>query len=386
MLKNTKTEFLIAKWSMMQRIKDILLLNNIYIFGGFIRDSIIRNHNEQEYYKSCKTLNVSKEVIDKKYYDMDYLPEYADRMLVPKDIDCFIQKIEPYDLMREFRKNNLNCEVLFDRQIATSFPYQNMQCEDEDFKKIMHSRLNIENIEIDLMYFDIEKYKPYCLRYYMDDSDDTNNDNTKTYVDMYLIFTSNIDYECNNLILTPENEYKLSCELYKKMYEYQLEIPEHSLVSKNTTKSNNYILKVIENIKHKKTSAVTQNKIPNYRLAKFLDNGWKITTPYYTLFKNNKLENKYCSLCKCPFKKTGYIFNLKCIFDIPILDLITSYIKYTNKYNDYIIKDSKTNNINHYLCYYRENYKFNYNNKNDNILKPDNVEYLLYEAPLFVKK
>ena len=311
------------KWKKMNKVKDILLKNNIYIFGGFIRDSIIREYNESEYYKKCETLNMSIEEAKKKYYNLSFIPEFIDRLLVPKDIDCFIQNIDIDDLILKLSKEK---KIYIDEYettpiLSSSYKYTSMGCGNSEFESILRTKINTIFFNIDLMHADISSN-----------------------IDIYKVFTSNIDFECNNLILTPDNEYKLSCALFEKLYIFQSNKPEHSLTSKNTLESIEYISKIKNNIIQNKTVIATKYTIPEFRIKKFIESNWEISTLFTVIDNNNKqFKDKHCEICKGTF--SDYKKNLKLNINETIENIIYSYIdNYIANYsinNKYLIKDLK---------------------------------------------
>jgi hypothetical protein len=84
-----KRRFRKAKWLMITNIYDILS-NYGTIYGGAVRDYIIRKNAADEYYAYCKDKGINA---DKNYLNKEVHPStFNDRLLIPKDVDVFITR------------------------------------------------------------------------------------------------------------------------------------------------------------------------------------------------------------------------------------------------------------------------------------------------------
>lgn len=77
------------KRSAFQKVKQIALQNDATIFGGYVRDEIIYEHNSNLFYRMHNMENAPISVSQhlKKYWDSNYMPSTKARLLIPKDID-----------------------------------------------------------------------------------------------------------------------------------------------------------------------------------------------------------------------------------------------------------------------------------------------------------
>jgi len=72
-------------------IYDILIFEEVGIFGGFIRDFILRDNGAKEFYDSLNNENNDTKIIDELYVNKYYHPEsYEDRNIVINDIDTVL--------------------------------------------------------------------------------------------------------------------------------------------------------------------------------------------------------------------------------------------------------------------------------------------------------
>ena len=77
-----------ATWNMMRRISETLIERNGVIFGGFVRDSILRRHHYAKFMQAVPYQKLSK------FEDAEFMPEYSGRLALPKDLNCFINPLE----------------------------------------------------------------------------------------------------------------------------------------------------------------------------------------------------------------------------------------------------------------------------------------------------
>jgi hypothetical protein len=71
-------------WIMMSVLRDKILKHDGMIFGGYVRDMILHDHNAMKFYKETQ----NDYGAHKMYSDTSYHPETAERTLIPNDIDC----------------------------------------------------------------------------------------------------------------------------------------------------------------------------------------------------------------------------------------------------------------------------------------------------------
>lgn len=64
------------------------ILDHGIIFGGYVRDTLIHNHNADKFYGGLDEDDPRN--IQDVYMDTEYSPETKDRLLLPSDIDCYM--------------------------------------------------------------------------------------------------------------------------------------------------------------------------------------------------------------------------------------------------------------------------------------------------------
>ena len=72
---------------MMDRLSEILVNNNAIIFGGFVRDRFIHDHFARKFIEKFGHEDDKMEKFDDEFFDS----ETKGRLIVPKDIDLFIE-------------------------------------------------------------------------------------------------------------------------------------------------------------------------------------------------------------------------------------------------------------------------------------------------------
>lgn len=249
----------------MQEVERILLSKGVYIFGGYVRDKILHDHNATEYYKNLGD-NINT---DRLYIDSDYLPEYKDRRLLPFDIDCFttnhdLKSVKETLISKQFTvivKKTGKAQFYFNQNSNLDLYHTKLQIRPKihDFLKDLVNVYEF-TIDVDVIHCD----QPV----------------TKIYKEL----SENFDFECNSLIITPDMEYKLSYSIAK------------GLTPKEKTDK---IQQIYDDIVHKR--AVSLSITPKIRAYKMFAKEFDIITSNYHLIKNTKKYNGYCIICHGEF-------------------------------------------------------------------------------------
>jgi hypothetical protein len=303
------------KWLNYKLIGDLILKNcDGYIFGGFVRDSILHNHYATLYYQKHSLIEGNEIILNNptialnKYTDLEYYPEYKNRILIPSDIDVYLPNNNINELINLLIENN----------------YKIIS------KKIRHGRhyfLNFddniaENLTHHILYIKPSFNKIYNLLYrlILDIKEITNvlkKINKNLFIIKLDIFTSNvkyddpffgkIDFECNGLYLT-KHGLSISNKLTNNL----------SFLDKN-----NKLQLVINDIINNKAKWVQPLDIK--RIYKMVLKEWIII--------NNKIEiihsssDDICLICQdninlidCKMKCCNSYFHIKCFLEFDAIN------------------------------------------------------------------
>lgn len=241
----------------MRQIEECVLLSDGIIFGGYVRDKIIHDHYATEFY------NV--ESSNDKYEDITYHPETKLRTHLPNDIDCFI----PHNNIPKF-KELMKKKMLHISDKGTK-PAKIYFTDIKD--NLEHTRLTVQ--------FKMNR----VVRSIMFEQ------NLMTEVEIDVIHSPDnsvtdppfgtIDFECNSLLITSDNEYRMSKAMSSKY-----KTPKSKL-----EKFNNIIADIIQ----MKTKIVYFNT-PYFRVVHMQKKNWQISSTNIQLVKNIAEEDN-CLIC-----------------------------------------------------------------------------------------
>jgi hypothetical protein len=242
------------KWKFMKKVEKIIQDCEGIIFGGYVRDKIIHDHYATEFYKKTSNSNIY-------YNDTEYDPENKLRLIIPNDIDCFLKTNKLAIFKSKLAENMINISIIQSSKNAKFY----IKDLNED---IMHTKWKL-NIAINPLLNSLINTHTYDI--YIDIM---HRDNTKLEPPFGLI-----DFESNSLILTANNEYKLTKLLAEHL------TPKDKLSELN---------RIMDDIIKKKTRILYVNT-PDYRIENLVNKGWIIESANFTRLKDNK-EN-ICFIC-----------------------------------------------------------------------------------------
>jgi GTPase SAR1 family protein len=259
-----------TRWKLMQEIVHSIQEVNGYVFGGYVRDKIIHDHYATLFYSNIH--NTRSE-----YKDPYYKPESALRLLIPSDIDCFMHTSQIKLFKKKLEENLLSVEeIISDLPCSIYFP--------DAPQEILHTKWKISfnvhpllskligkmtfSIPVDILHSAIPNLKPPF---------------------------GTIDFECNALLLTPDDEYKLADEI-------SIYLPPKEKIEKLNRIISEIILQ---------TTSVIYKKLPKYRIYHMVKKGWTIKTNKFELVKTIELE-EVCCICLSSFDKPYSHLKFKC--------------------------------------------------------------------------
>lgn len=254
-------------WKMMMEIKRSIQNVGGFIFGGMVRDQIIHDHHATCFYDSIVGKNFID--IDGIYSDPNYLPEHSDRCIVPEDIDCFMTTTQLKKLYEtELKTKNYSVRIKKDQQANLYFLKENVT-------ELQHTKLEIKFCVNKILESELSTSK------YRVNVDVIHTDNPA--IDMYERLSANFDFECNSLILTPGENYRLCASMNNYI---------------SAAEKSRKIVDIIEDIKMKKAKILPDlHKVPSYRVAKMYHKGWTIEGRSFHTIKQSIPYDGHCLIC-----------------------------------------------------------------------------------------
>ena len=262
------------RWRLMSSIVKLIQKNNGIIFGGYVRDRLIHDHYACEYYENFyKCDNV---IGGDSYSNLDVHPESSLRTLLPNDIDCYMTSQTLPAFISDL-KDNMLCvtaqgmkesdaaETIVAGATAAKLYFPDAQLPEN----LKHTKLIVTfavhpllkttlvprqyEVKIDVIHSEQALAPPF----------------------------GKIDFECNSIILTPDNEFKL-CHIYSKLD------PREKIIKLNS---------IIKDILHQRTR-ILYEKVATYRIESLLEKNWTISSSNISVCNVNKNhKDDVCFLC-----------------------------------------------------------------------------------------
>ena len=259
------------KWKLMKVIEHCVQSAGGVIFGGYPRDKIIHDHYAEEFYKKTVVLDGRC-----KYTDASFIPETKLRMLIPNDIDCYMHSSKVPLFQKALKDNMLYYNDLGIEKSQKYFPSISQEFKHNKYyvtfmmHPALHSVVPIKKYEVsvDVISSDNDKFEPPF---------------------------GEMDFECNSIILTADNEYKLSnsvCQNYT---------PIAKLEKLNT---------IVKDILQQKTNIIYA-KTPDYRVDHMMRKGWTISSTNIKVFKDSS-SKETCYICMDEINTENFQCKLGC--------------------------------------------------------------------------
>lgn len=242
------------KWKFMKKVEKLIQDANGIIFGGYVRDKIIHDYYATEFYNNNNNSN-------SKYNDPEYDPETKLRLVLPNDIDCFLQTDKLLVFRSYLEENMINVSIVHPSKNAKLY----IKDIDED---IMHTKWKL-NIAINPLLNSLMNTRTYDILIDIMHASDIKSEPP----------FGIIDFEANGLILTEHNEFKLS------------KIIGENLTPKDKLKELN---RIVDDIIKMKTCIVYVNT-PDYRIENLVNKGWTLESANFTRLKDN--DENICFIC-----------------------------------------------------------------------------------------
>jgi len=264
-----------TKWKMMLAIESAILENGGNIFGGYVRDKIIHDSEADQFYDYMNKDGVApgSAEFQYKYNDLSLYPDCKGRCIIPSDIDCFMDFSSIKNMMETLKKKKFELKV---KKSGPANLYFFERSQDNNIASLDHTKLVVKFDCHDLV------NEMFCMFDFQIEVDIIHSKSERN-IDMYDVLSSNIDFECNSLIINSNNEYRLSKKIGKHL---------------NPSEKIKKINEIINDIKMMKAIVVKENKnaIPLYRWEKMINKGWKTSSPYFEIVKDIEYDG-HCIIC-----------------------------------------------------------------------------------------
>lgn len=245
------------------------ILEHGIIFGGYVRDTLLHNHNADKFYtKVCDEEDVNTLYSDSKVY-----PEYADRLLLPQDIDCYMTSGQLEKLV-SYLKNSNRFALLKRRDIVCTSSNKYM--------------VNLRGAPLGLMLTQLVVglvHNPIYEGYLTSDIR-----HSKVYVDV--LHAPNLedreppfgdmDFECNCLVMDKIGNVRLSSRLASIFGLHGYPLNQHQK-----------LCQIVDDIVARKAEVVTAASFD--RTSKMVTKGWKVKDGTMSIMMCT--EDEICPIC-----------------------------------------------------------------------------------------
>jgi hypothetical protein len=248
----------INEWKFYRWVKHILNIEQVYIFGGSIRDELLHNFHATDFYKEQAEYFLKNPNADKKEFDYnnkEISPNTLGRFVIPNDIDLFISKEASIYILKKLQKI---CYVRI--QTVKDLSYI--------VKTIEHGQYTLNKIEvvskIGGQYYTVKLDMIIAIG-------EIDNNTVFPLVDL--------DFNVNGLFYTKDRD---------------IYLPDRGGYKQCTMA----LFHVIDDIKH--MTARTYCNVPVYRIDKLYTKKWKIVfnfTIYNFLESKNVVQDDSCVIC-----------------------------------------------------------------------------------------
>jgi hypothetical protein len=287
-------------WFFFKDIQNIVFKYNGVIFGGYVRDKIVKEFHAKQYYEYCNNESISKSKLSEQYNNPDSHKEtYIGRTLMPNDIDIFFKRESDYINFLNYISKKYNPIV----KINTGDPKIYIPTLDIPEKSLSYNKIDIYMIDFSIVIRFIRLLEN---------------------IKKYFLFPIIIDFILNICKYIKKCKYKISLDVFVKNPSYHEHI-EPPFGTPDFT-SNTLILSkhglnmfgvfditkltsIISEIQHFETTVIDHNTISLYRLKHMLEKGvWKIKGLEPTLIHqvHDISDEELCSICYSNFSNDNY--------------------------------------------------------------------------------
>ena len=282
----------------MKKIAEKIVSYGAIIFGGYPRDTILKNYYNDMFYKFCQEYPNPIDIFKKEYNNKKCHHEsYEGRNTLPKDIDCFVSQ-SVFNKIKKMLEKNFNIKWKKNNISVAYFK----SIPDEYRDKLVHSsciiRPNICSTICSILQLLSNLETVSLIKYsyiYEIDFIVYQDDNPVTFIDF---ITPGLDCVANSIyMLTDSDDAHHSDIMFKTVIKQEQRFLSPLFNPINYLKSRIEDLEfVMKQIYCKETEIVNFN-VDRYRIDKLVNKGWKLSFKDL-IFKYEKYSELYTSLEK----------------------------------------------------------------------------------------
>jgi hypothetical protein len=314
----------------MKKIADKIVSLGAIIFGGYPRDSILKNYYNDMFYKFCQEYPNPIDIFKKEYNNKKCHPEsYEGRNTLPKDIDCFVSK-SVFNKIKEmlqanyyvkWKKDNVSVayfksipDIYKDKLVHSSCIIRPNIC--TTISSILHLLSNFETVSL------IKSSYVYEIDFIV-----YQDDNPVTFIDF---ITPGLDCVANSIYMLKDIDDAHHSDIVFKTVIKQKHFSSALINPINYLKLRMEDLEFVMKQIYCKETDIANYNIDTHRIDKLVNKGWKLSFKELIFkYKNHSDLNTYlenfipnsddeCIICRANFKEgdediTGIaVRNTKC--------------------------------------------------------------------------
>lgn len=251
-------------------VADVILDNDGLLFGGYPRDIVLHNYAARKFYKATQPGDCGE-----LYGDCDYMPEAADRRLLPKDIDVMVNTSDIPKMESALKKQGYR--VI--RRINMPLGDYEMAAKGAQLTTIyvgIHTTPAMERLNKFFKHYSLKVDFVHCA-------------------DIASMAMPLSDFDCNAFLMDKTRQLRLNPRLFEV---HGIDDPLQRL---------NHMNKVVDRLLKKECIAVG-NKVAPWRVTKMLEKGFKLygidqmfllmpKPPPHTYSEMKTIEKPCCTIC-----------------------------------------------------------------------------------------
>lgn len=304
-------------YKLRRQVENIILQHGGIIFGGHVRDVVLRDIHATEFYKLVG--NADKQNM---YNDATCHPEWDGRLAVSNDIDCYMVSHAVEAFLESLADEHITVYKVFEHTDARNY-LPNL---DVPSGVLSHIRYNVTNISRETVRYvksivneSISTSARTLLTHHIDSFVSSLQEESikaqPVVLDMFIAGCYNfhrmcppfgpVDFECNGLIME-KGGIMLAPSLY----------PQLSVMARQKM-----MQRIIKDISQRKAVYVDDSFLPPWRIQKMLAKGWTVDMKYVVshiepaadvcIFCHDNIDTKHYKLPCC-----SAVYHKECLVNV----------------------------------------------------------------------